>query len=78
MKISLEATLVPLSVWANTRKKYLPSGTFVAVTVGAADSVLALTRSANPLAEPACTRYDVGVPPRLGGVQFKKTVRPLT
>src|SRR6266540_3081222 len=75
---SFEAALVPLSLCASTRKKYVPPGTFGIVSVGSADPVVVLTRSACPLAVPVCTTYVVGVPPLLGAVQFRTTVRPLT
>jgi hypothetical protein len=50
--ISLEDALVPLALRARTRTKYVPGGTFVAITVVAADAVSEFTRSSRPLDDP--------------------------
>src|SRR5438876_4763272 len=76
--ISFDEALAPLAFWASTRKKYVPPGTPVVVRIGSAEPVFAFATLASPLAEPACSTYEVGAPPPVGGVQVSTTVWPVT
>jgi len=76
--ISFDEALVPLAFCASTRKKYVPPGTPVVVRIGSAEPVFAFATLSSPLDDPACSTYEVGAPPTVGGVHVSTTVWPVT